>query len=109
KQMVEEIVGRVGEEGVQEEEEFQAIDANTYQVDGGMRVEEANQRMDLGIPDGTYETIAGFLLTRLGHIPREGEHIHHNGFLLEVIEMRRVKIEQVKVTRVARSPSEDNQ
>lgn len=106
KQMVEEIVGRVGEEGVQEEEEFQTIDANTYQVDGGMRVDEANEYLDLAIPEGEYETIAGFILSRLGHIPREGEHVHHGSAMLEVIEMRGVKIEQVKVTRVARPASE---
>ncbi len=103
KQMVEEVVGRVGEEGVSAEEEFQVIDARTYQVDAGMAVEEANTRLALGIPEGNYETVAGFLLTRLGHIPKAGEHLYHNGFLVEVVEMRGVKIEQVKVTRVARS------
>ena len=105
KQMMEEIVGRVGEEGVEEEEEFQAIDANTYQVDAGMNVDEANDHLELKIPEGTYETIAGFLLTRLGHIPREGERIYHSGFLLEVTQMKGVKIEQLKVTRVASSSS----
>ena len=108
KQMVEEIVGRVGEEWMPNEEEFQAIDANTYQVDAGMSVDEANEHLDLHIPDGTYETIAGFLLTRLGHIPREGERTYHSGFLLEVIEMRGVKIEQIKVTRVARPAPGDS-
>ncbi|MEK7778089.1 MAG: hemolysin family protein, partial [Chloroflexota bacterium] len=103
KQMVEEVVGRVGEEGVSAEEDFQVIDARTYQVDAGMDVEEANTRLALGIPEGNYETVAGFLLTRLGHIPKVGEHLYHNGFLVEIVEMRGVKIEQVKVTRVARS------
>jgi CBS domain containing-hemolysin-like protein len=102
KQMVEEIVGRVGEEGVPNEEEFQAIDSNTYQVEGGMHIDEANEALGLGVPDGPYETIAGFMLGRLGHIPTVGEHVQHNGFLLEVTEMQRVRIEQVKVTRVAR-------
>ena len=108
KQMVEEIVGRVGEEGVQQEDEFQAIDAHTYQVDAGMRVDEVNERLSLRIPEGSYETLAGFLLSRLGHIPKQGESIHHDGFLLEVIEMRGVKIEQVKVTHVARPASESS-
>ncbi len=103
KQMLEEVVGRVGEEGVSTEEDFQVIDSRTYQVDAGMAVEEANTRLALGIPEGGYETVAGFLLTRLGHIPEEGEHLYHNGFLVEIVEMRGVKIEQVKVTRVARS------
>ena len=105
KQMMEEIVGRVGEEGMEEETEFHAIDANTYQVDAGMNVDEANDHLELKIPEGTYETIAGFLLTRLGHIPKEGEHIYHSGFLLEVTQMKGVKIEQMKVTRVASSSS----
>lgn len=109
KQLVEEVVGRVGEEGSIEDEEFLAIDANTYQVDGGMRVDEANERMNVGIPDGGYETVAGFMLSRLGHIPAESEQIHYNGFLLEVVEMQGVKIEQIKVTRVASPRLESTQ
>ena len=109
KQLVEEVVGRVGEEGSIEDEEFLAIDANTYQVDGGMRVDEANERMNVGIPDGGYETVAGFMLSRLGHIPTESEQIHYNGFLLEVVEMQGVKIEQIRVTRVASPRLESTQ
>ena len=101
KQLVEEIVGRVGEEGVAPEEEFQAIGANTYQVEGGMDINEANDRMGIDIPEGEYETVAGFILSRLGHIPRESERLLHKGFIMEVTEMRGVRIEQVKVTRVA--------
>ncbi len=101
KQLVEEIVGRVGEEGAAPEEEFHAIDANTYQVEGGMDIDEANDRMGIDIPEGDYETVAGFILSRLGHIPREGERLLHKGFILEITEMRGVRIEQVKATRVA--------
>ncbi len=101
KQLVEEIVGRVGEEGAAPEEEFQAIDANTYQVEGGMDIDEANDRMGIDIPEGDYETVAGFILSRLGHIPRESERLLHKGFILEITEMRGVRIEQVRVTRVA--------
>lgn len=101
KQMTEEIVGRMGEEGGEEEQEFQTLDAYTSQVDGGMRIDEANEHLDLALPEGDYETVAGFLLSRLGHIPKEGELVHHHGFLIEVIEMRGVKIERVKVTRVS--------
>ena len=101
KQMVEEVVGRVGEEGVGGDEEYQAIDENTYRVEGGMHIEEANEELGFGIPDGDYETIAGFLLSNLGRIPKEGDRLHYNGHLFEVEEMRSLKIEQVKVIRVA--------
>lgn len=102
KRMAEEVVGRVGEEGGEEDLEFQVIDAHTYQVDGGMHIDEANEHMGMDIPEGNYETIAGFLLAGLGHIPQQGERMHHQGFLIEVSEMRGVKIEQLKVTRVSK-------
>ena len=109
KRMVEEIVGRVAEEGGEDEQEFQAIDAHTYQVEGGMRVDEANEHLGLDIPEGEYETVAGFLLMKFGHIPQVGELVHHHGFSLEVTEMRGVKIERLMVTRVSRPVSEEGQ
>lgn len=108
KQLMEEIVGKVGEEGVVPEEEFQAIDANTYQIEGGMDIDEANDRIGLGIPVGEYETVAGFILSQLGHIPVTSERLTHNDFVLQVTEMSGVRIEQVKATRMSvRSPEED--
>ncbi len=103
--IVQNFVGSVAEEGGEAEPEFVTLDANTFQVDGGMRVDEANELLDLGIPEGDYETIAGFILSRLGHIPRGSERLYHRGSLLEVTEMRGVKIETVKVTRTA-APTE---
>ena len=102
KQLVEEIVGRVGEEGKEPEEDYQTIDANTYQVEGGMDINEANERIGLDIPEGEYETVAGFILSQLGRIPVQRERILHKGFVLEITEMGGVRIEQVKVTRVAK-------
>ena len=102
KQLVEEIVGRVGEEGKEPEEDYQTIDDNTYQLEGGMDINEANERIGLDIPEGGYETVAGFILSQLGRIPIQHERILHKGFILEVTEMRGVRIEQVKVTRVAK-------
>jgi putative hemolysin len=100
KEMVEEIVGPLGEPG-EEEEEYTAIDQDTYQVDGGLDIDEANKELGLRIPEGDYETIAGFILTRLGVIPKVGDQLHHDGFVLEVTEMLGVKIEKVLVTRLA--------
>ena len=102
KQMVEEIVGRVDEEEGEEEQEFQAIDAHTYQVEGGLRIDEANEHLGLDIPEGDYETIAGFLLERMGHIPQVGERHMYHGFSVEVTGMSGVKIESLKVVRVSR-------
>ena len=98
KQLVGEVVGSIVEkEGVGPAVE--TIDERTLQVDAGMWVEEANERLGLGLPDGNYDTLAGFVLAVLGHIPREGEQLRYDSLRLVVTEMKGVKIERILVTR----------
>ena len=98
-QLMEEVVGPVGEEGMEPEMEYETIDENTYHIDGGMQIDEANEELDLGLPTGDYETVAGFILESLGHIPAEGEHLHHNSLRLLVTHVRGMRVEKVMVTR----------
>ncbi len=99
KQLIEEIVGPVGEEGMQPDVEYEAIDENTYHIDGGMQIDEVNDELDLGLPTGDYNTVAGFILEALGRIPAEGDHFHHDSLRLEVTHVRGMRIEKVMVTR----------
>jgi putative hemolysin len=100
KRLSEEVVGAHGEEGAAPEEEYESLDDNTFQVEAAMSVDEANEDLDLNIPDGDFDTVAGFVLDMLGHIPREGETLEYEGLKIEVIEMRALKVETVKVTRL---------
>jgi len=97
--LVEEIVGQVGDELMKIESEFEVIDEYTFQIDGSMRIEEVNEEMKLGLPEGDYETVAGFVLSRLGHIPKQGEQLRYKGLKLVVTKMRGVKIEEIMITR----------
>ena len=97
--LLEEMVGTVSDELANLPKEFQAIDEKTVRVDGGMSVSEANEELGLSIPEGRYETVAGYVLSRLGHIPKEGEGIEGPGFTMAVAEMRGIKVEQVLVIR----------
>lgn len=97
--LIEEIVGPLGDELVGVEKDFEIIDDYTFQIDGGMRVEEANEEMKLGLPEGEYETIAGFILHLLQRIPRQGEQIRYKDLKLAITRMSGVKIEEVLVTR----------
>jgi putative hemolysin len=97
--LLEEMVGRVVDEFAQEDAEFVAIDENTTRVDGGMSIFDLRDELGLEIPEGDYETIAGFLLDQLGHIPREGETVTYNSYRIAVSEVKGVKIESVVITR----------
>ena len=97
--LLEEIVGPVGDELAAVEKEYEVISEHTFQIDGSMRVEEVNEEMDLELPEGDYETIAGFVLHLLGHIPRQGEQLRYKGLKLVITKMRGLKIEEILLTK----------
>ncbi|HEY33626.1 MAG TPA: HlyC/CorC family transporter [Dehalococcoidia bacterium] len=106
--LMEEVVGPVGDELAAVEKDFEAINAYTFEVDGGMRIEEANEEMELGLPEeDDYETVAGFILHLLGRIPEPNEQLRYKGLKIIITEMRGVKIEKVLVTKEGYAASPD--
>ena len=102
KKLLEEVVGDFGEEGTKPEEELIEIDTNTFNIDGGMSIQDLNEEfedIDINIPDGDYETVAGFILQKLGKIPKLGDHFEYLNLIFEVKEMKGLKLEIVKVTK----------
>ena len=97
-QLTEEIVGDIRDELIGEEKDFVVTGDNTYQLDGGFRIEDANEELGLELPEGDYETIAGFILSHLGSIPNQGEQLKYRNLKLVITEMRGMKIEKVMVT-----------
>ncbi len=102
KQLLAQVVGRFRDEAWKQSQEFQAIDEHTYDVDGGMRIDEVNQELSVELPDGDYETIAGLVLHRLGHIPKQGEQIRFGNLKVLVKEMRGLKIEKLRIIKEVR-------
>ena len=98
-QLTEEIVGDIHDELTDQEKDFIVTGDSTFQLDGGFRVEEANEELKLNLPGGDYETVAGFILSHLGRIPKEGEHFKYQNLKFVITEMRGMKIEKVMVTR----------
>ncbi len=100
--LMEEIVGPVGDELAAAEKEYETINEYTFQIDGGMRIEEANEELGLNLPEGDYETVAGFILSFLGKFPRQGQVLRYNGLKIVVTRMKGKKIEEVLVTQEAK-------
>jgi CBS domain containing-hemolysin-like protein len=69
----------------------------SFLVDGVLREDEVQEQTGFRLPEGPYETLAGFLMARLGHIPVVGETVEENGWEFTVVEMDRHRIEQVRV------------
>ena len=65
-----------------------------------MTIHDANEELELDIPDGDYETVAGFVLSQLGRIPKSGEQFTYNGLRIAVTKVVGRKVEEVTVTRL---------
>ena len=98
-QLTEEIVGDIRDELTGQEKDFVVTGDSTFQLDGGFRVEEANEELGLNLPTGEYETVAGFILSHLGRIPKQGEQFKYQNLKFVITEMHGMKIERVIVTR----------
>jgi putative hemolysin len=110
-QLGEEVMGPLEfQEGIEEEEEeFEALDETTYVVDGAMRLHEINERMGLTLPEGDYETIAGFLLEGIGSIPVEGQQYDHGNVTFTITEMDGLRVEKVRIFYTAPVDPEEPQ
>ncbi|MEV4705615.1 hemolysin family protein [Actinoplanes sp. NPDC049316] len=101
--LIEELVGEIADEydlDVTEagSQELTAPDGGrTFLVDGLLREDEVVEQTGFRLPEGPYETLAGFLLARLGHIPVPGESLEEEGWEFTVMEVDRHRVEQVRV------------
>lgn len=98
--VVEQIVGRTGEEGSRPERRFIEVNENTFVVDGGMSVEEANSELELEIPEGDYETVAGFFLEQAQTMPSSGARIRYGSLRLQISEMSENRIASIRVRKM---------
>jgi CBS domain containing-hemolysin-like protein len=66
-------------------------------VSGMLREDELMEQTGFRMPEGPYETLAGFLMARLGHIPTEEEQVDYQGWRFTVTAVERHRVEQVRV------------
>ena len=100
KQLLEVIVGQVDEEGTAPEETYTAIGRDTFRLDAGVGILEINEELKIDLPEGDYQTVAGFILYSLGRIPSEGDMVEYNHLRLTIKAMSGVRIDQVELRRV---------
>jgi putative hemolysin len=98
--LLEEMFGSVTDELGNPTQEFTEIDETTARVDGGMSVYDVRDELEYDLPEGDYETVAGLVLEKLGHIPRPGETVQVDGYRLTVERVKGVKIESVRITKL---------
>jgi len=107
KQMMAVIVGQMGDEGSAPEETVTALGRDAFLMDAGLAISDINEELGLGIPEGDYQTLAGFILDRMGRIPDVGDVLEFGDLRFTIRIMERVRIEEVELRRL-NSPTVTN-
>ena len=97
--VLEEIVGEIVDEYDQDlVEGIRQLDDGLSEALGKVHIDEINERLGLDLPDdGDFDTIGGFVFSRLGHIPAVGEELLADNVRITVLEATRRRIERVKI------------
>ena len=100
--ILEELVGEISDEyDPTAPAELKRIDDSTVEVDARMRIDDLNDQLDIELPENEdYETVGGFVFSRLGKIPTVGERCEHDNIGIQVVaaEPRRITRLRLKVT-----------
>jgi putative hemolysin len=67
------------------------------EVDGLLNLDEFTEQTGIELPEGPYETVAGYMLATLGHLPTDHEKVEVAGHVLTVLEMDGRRIARVRV------------
>lgn len=97
--LLEELVGEIRDEHDAGELGVIHLDGGRYCIPGALRIDEAERFLGIELPEGEYETVAGFLMDRLGRIPKRRDVVDHDGWRLRVTTMHRRRVEQIVVER----------
>ena len=106
--LLEELVGEIDDEYDDATPFVAVVDQHgPWILSGGLHRDEVADACGLLMPEGEYETLAGFVLDRLGRIPPIGAAVEHLGWRIEVLEMDRLRVASVRVH--APNVSDDDQ
>lgn len=98
--MVEEIVGDIEDEYDDDEEEIEFIKENEFVVDGSTRLEDFNEMVGAELYCEEVDTIAGYILVKLGNFPVVGQELETDGLKIVVEEMEKRRIEKVHIFKI---------
>jgi Mg2+/Co2+ transporter CorC len=96
--LLDELVGEMADEHDRGEAPLRRMSDGSYLVPGHMKIDDVNERLGIGLPEGDYETISGLVLEELGRVPARGERLEARGATLEVAVSTARRIVTVKVT-----------
>jgi putative hemolysin len=101
--ILEEIVGDIEDEADRRESDVRRIGERQWLCNARIEAEPLEEATDFEMPEGEFETLAGFMLWRLGRVPKVGERVLSEGWLLEVTRASDRAILEIRLQRLGPS------
>jgi magnesium and cobalt exporter, CNNM family len=98
--LVEELIGDIKDEYDVDEGETTVHGGGDIEVDGLLNLDDFEDETGIELPEGPYETVAGFLMARLGRLPQVGDWVDHEGRRIVVREIDGRRVGRVLVTAI---------
>jgi len=95
--LIEEVIGEIRDE-YDAESEAPARPGGPAEVDGLLNLDEFAEQTGLRLPEGPYETAAGWVMWRLGRLPRRADVLEVDGWTVEVAELDGRRVSRLRVT-----------
>jgi putative hemolysin len=102
--LIEEIVGEIQDEHEIEPLPFEEEAEGETRIAGGVSLDEVNERFDLALPVGEYETVGGYVFGRLGRVAEVGDEVSVAGGSFRVVAMEGRRVDRVAFVRGAGNP-----
>ena len=106
--ILEELVGDIEDEYDHEEKSFRQIVPGTILASGRAEVDDINSNIGEMIPTGDYTTVAGWILDRLGRIPRTGDQETIDGHIVKILRASKNRIHAILIRSEERSGNEES-
>ncbi len=96
--LIEEIVGEIRDEfDMDELETVTKLEENRYEIDGAMKLSDLEDSIGIKLESENYDSLGGYVIELLDHLPTEGETVKKDGITLKVVSMDKNRIDRVAI------------
>jgi magnesium and cobalt transporter len=104
--IVEELVGEIKDEYDLETEPIMVEDSGSVLVAGRVNLDRLEQALETSLAEGNeVGTVGGLVTSVFGRVPRVGEQVEYRGFVLEVVDAERKRVNRIRLTRLPPEPA----
>jgi CBS domain containing-hemolysin-like protein len=97
--IIEEIVGEIWDEHDENENLVEVLDELKFRMDGRLPVEDFTELLQLEVAESTANTLGGWISDMLGYLPKKGERVECESFVIHIEEVKKHRIQKVVVEK----------